>query len=111
MFSGTYGDATNQPDFIKIVARIGQKNPKKHNKKELMQGVNKHLYFMLETNGGLHDKEWWRLLALTLKQYFPTIIKKKNYLGIDGIPMINSRCIEEACHGKCTCKCKNSNEI
>jgi len=69
MFSGTYGDATNHPDFLTMVNLIGQL-VEEQVEKRVKAGLDPKLMFMMETNGGLHDNKWWSQLALIIRRRF-----------------------------------------
>lgn len=82
-FTGTYGDFLLHPDTHKIVHNIAD-NVNKHKEYRKQKGLTEKLRFMCETNGGLHNKEWWiSLCEIINEKYDKTSIIVFALDGID----------------------------
>jgi hypothetical protein len=58
-FTGTYGDAITHPEFFEILKLIAA-NVAKNSQQRQANGLPEQTKLMIETNGGLHDSEWWQ---------------------------------------------------
>jgi hypothetical protein len=61
-FTGTYGDAITHPDFFAILKNIA-KNIEAQANYRIANGLPVKTKLMIETNGGLHNTEWWAEFA------------------------------------------------
>jgi len=57
-FTGTYGDAITHPDFFAILKNIADNISAQADYRASI-GLPAKTKLMIETNGGLHDAEWW----------------------------------------------------
>ena len=81
-FTGTYGEATMHHQFFEILHFIADKveTQKDH---RVAKGLAPTVCFMIETNGGLHDPDYWKQLATIVKERFHP--SSRFIFGIDGI--------------------------
>lgn len=80
--TGTYGDFITHPNVFDILIHIGKKIDLFKNER-INSNLKPNLMLMAETNGGLHNTDWWRNLADIILKYYSN--SSNIIFGLDGV--------------------------